>query len=137
MLYEDRTGHSALEGAGWWRTKPLTDEQAAWWEQKGAAMRRQIEATLQMERRSGPYYEASRSRSRIVNEAWKAAGSPRHVRVSSRHGQRVYYVHTAQDVIDVSEDEWQAWRKWVHAREKLRREIGARGASGRRETPPS
>jgi hypothetical protein len=95
-----------------------------------AAMSRQIEATVQMQQRSGPIYEASTSRSRTVNEAWRAAGSPRRVRRTIRNRQRVFYVDTPHGPRDATDDEVQAWYRWCSTRENLRREIGASGVSG-------
>lgn len=43
------------------------------------ALSRQFDALGQMQERSGPIYEQARARSRIVSEAYKAAGSPRKV----------------------------------------------------------
>jgi len=93
-----------------------------------AAMDRQAEAFTQMRARSGPIYDLARERSRIVSEAYRAAGRPRDVTASrTRNGwtyeHKVGHGSTAR-LEPATEDEWTAWVAWCRERERLRRELG-------------
>ena len=93
-----------------------------------AAIARQFAALKQMTERSGPIYELAREPSRIISDAYRAAGRPRAVSaLGTRDGW--VYVHRItrgprkwQDET-ATEAEWRAWRAWCSARERLRRTL--------------
>ncbi len=92
------------------------------------AMERQLEALRQMESRSGPIYERAREGSRVVSEAYRAAGRPRDVtRVRGPDGwQYVHQVgrgHGFQRFEPATEEEWRAWDAWCRERERLRERL--------------
>lgn len=102
-------------------------------ERLGAAIARQFDAMSQMTQRSGPVYETARQRSRIVREAYRAAGSPCHViAVHTPAGLRfMRYVAPPKVASEpATDEEWQAWQAWCRERERLRREVGSKRAHG-------
>ncbi len=86
-------------------------------------------AYIQMRQRSGPYYDLSRERSRIVSEAYRAAGSPR--KVFMRHGLdgelRYFFArqHPVPDPQPATKTDADAWYAWGRERDHLRRELGS------------
>jgi hypothetical protein len=132
-LCGDRTDLDSLADPEWRRSKPLTPEQAAWLERAGPAKARVVETQKQMIDRAGPIYEISKARSKIVSDAWKAAGGPRRVyRVGWGADTSRFCVRSGKAEIEVGEAEYQRWQAWVSERERLRREIAAgdQGDSG-------
>ena len=86
-----------------------------------AALARQKDALKQMRERTGPIYELARERSRIIGEAYRAAGSPRHVAmVRGPDGWHIMRIvgrgaHTRYE--PSTETEWRAWRTWASDRD--------------------
>lgn len=76
----------------------------------------------QMKARSGPMYELSRERSRLISEAWRAAGRPKRPRGAFRgisgSGKKLY------GAPDRTTAEWQVWREWLHQKTALYRKLG-------------
>ncbi len=125
------------------RSKPVDREHDAFWpimqraaglpddgteeyqralEQLKAAMGRMVDARQQMERRSGPLYELSVSRSGLISDAYRSAGSPRCPR-----GPFIGFSGTGKKLYgppDHNTPEWLAWRTWVRQRERIRRQHG-------------
>ncbi len=102
-----------------------------------AAIARQFEVLRQMQERSGPIYELARERSRIISEAYQAAGRPRRVSlVHSPHGL-AYVFHVRRGgkwnhSEPATRDDADAWYGWWRERERLRRKLGigqSRGAA--------
>jgi hypothetical protein len=104
-------------------TMPDDDARAAI-EHLRAALGRQMAAMSQMVNRSGPIYDTARERSRIVHEAWRAAGSPRHVqRIHTADGVRYFTDPPARTL--ATEAQSAAWNAWRRERDRLRRELRA------------
>jgi hypothetical protein len=83
-----------------------------------ASMARMVDAQRQMEQRAGPVYDLSVSRSRVVSDAYRAAGSP-----PKPPGSPFQFSETG--LLERGDTpEWQAWRAWLQIREQLRRELG-------------
>ena len=82
------------------------------------------EARRQMEQRQGPLYELSKANSRIISEAWRAAGSPRKPPGSGLQKSASGHLERTET------PEWRAWRAWIRERERLRRENRMRGTGG-------
>lgn len=95
------------------------------WQMTTESWQRGLKAVLdnqqQMRLRSGPMYELSRERSRIVGAAWRAAGSPQRPRGAltgiSGTGNKLY------GPPDRTSAEWQTWRGWLRKRTRLHREL--------------
>jgi hypothetical protein len=88
------------------------------------AMDRMLEEQSQMERRSGPLYELSKTNSGLIRAAWRAASSPR-----KPAGSGLQRAETGE-LVRVNTPEWRAWRAWKRQREQLRREHGMAGSGG-------
>jgi hypothetical protein len=98
-----------------------------------AGLGRQLDAHWQMSDRSGPLYDLAKEHSRIVHDAYKAAGPPRKIYRSGMNGT----LRRPIDVVQVrrgdtyqeepaTQVEVDAWWAWVRRREALRRSIGMR-----------
>lgn len=83
-----------------------------------ASMARMVDAQRQMEQRAGPVYDLAVSRSRVISDAYRAAGSPPKPR-----GPGFQLSETGMPE-RVETPEWQAWRAWLTIRYQLRRELG-------------
>jgi DNA-directed RNA polymerase subunit RPC12/RpoP len=81
-----------------------------------AAAARQSDAHRQMEARSGPVYEVSRERSRLISEAWRAFGSP--------HRPQHFDITRPPDPTTPEGRAWHAWRAWRREKARLYRELG-------------
>jgi len=117
-----------MDDSGWRRVLPPSPGHAASLPEAQGANGREVDTVRPIQDRSGPLHALSRERSRIVHEAWRAAGRPRHVsRVMGPDGPR-YVLHAtkfrgaAREF--VTEDEWRAWSDWAAKRYRLRRELG-------------
>ena len=93
-----------------------------------SAIARQFDVLRQMVERSGPIYELARERSRIISEAYRAAGRPRDVTmIRTPEGwsyvHRVGHGHRYVRDDPATEPEWRAWRAWCSERERLRRDV--------------
>jgi hypothetical protein len=100
-----------------------------------AELARKTEAVLdnlqQMRDRSGPQYELSQQRSRIVADAYRAAGSPRHVsKVRTPTGWEYRHIVTRGprrgELEPATEEDWRAWHAWAGIRFQLRAELRRR-----------
>lgn len=99
------------------------------------SLRRMVEQHKQMEERSGPQYELAKQRSRLMSDAWRAAGSPArltcvihgHTDENGWTGQIRWYVHRAYkrgELVEATPDQLTAWRAWQTDSRRLRRELG-------------
>lgn len=68
---------ATMDREGWRRLPEPSPDQEAAMERLRDSIRRQADAERQMRERSGPLYELSKQRSRLIGEAWRAAGRPR------------------------------------------------------------
>lgn len=103
-------------GPGW------SDESA---EKHVEAIRRVLRVQREMKERSGPFYELSKERSRIISTAWRAAGSPRHVsQVGTSNGIAYVVWHRDRSFDWVTEEDWNAWMAWQRERARLHQMYG-------------
>jgi hypothetical protein len=65
-----------MDSGGWRRLPPPSPQQAAAMARLRDGLRRQLDAERQMRKRGGPLYQLSKERSRVISEAWRAAGRP-------------------------------------------------------------
>ncbi len=98
------------------------DETAAALDAVESALGRQHAAWRQMTDRSGPVYATAKERSRVVAEAYRAAGSP--PRVTSGPEALLYAPWKAKrNIVPATPEQAAAWRAWTSERERLRREL--------------
>lgn len=128
-LFESDDARDCLNcGYGW---DPLPPEEE---ERRAVPLRRQMEAYAQMVQRSGSLYELARERSRIVTEAYRAAGRPRKVSLTRTHEgwQHMFHIgrgHESQAEPATKQDA-DAWYAWARQRDRLRRKLGGQRATG-------
>ena len=93
-----------------------------------AAAKRQGDALRQMMTRSGPLYELARQRSRVVSEAYRAAGRPPAIRPIHGRDGRTYVRKVGRGrhwhYEPATQDEWEAWQAWLRQRARLRKQLG-------------
>jgi hypothetical protein len=87
--------------------------------------------------RSGPIYEQSRRLSRIVSNAYRAAGRPRDVgRRRTAEGWTYFHRVTKgarrYELEAATEEEWRRWSLWEIERDRLRDEYGIHVGLGHR-----
>ncbi len=104
------------------------------------ALRRRMAQLRQMQERSGPEYELALERSRLINAAWRAAGSPRRVSRVHTSGGLAYRFTGRNDgrrTEPATLDDWTAWQTWQRERERLRGEVRASSRTGNGPTEPA
>lgn len=121
---------------------PMTPEEEARTrpqiERLAASIGRVFEEVAQMQARSGPYYDLAKERSRIVNAAYRAAGSPRKIGARMMYNPTrivpVFVIRSGKSDEDTelaTQADVDAWHAWVRQRDRLRRELGVKRGQGR------
>jgi hypothetical protein len=94
-----------------------------------ASKQRMVEARRQMEQHTGPLYDISVSRSQVISDAYRAAGSPPKPRGPA------FQLSETGALERVDTPEWRAWRAWLPVRERLRRDLGIQRGKATRFDP--
>lgn len=116
-----KCGHQSCDN---FSSEPLTEESKQALEGLSSKIHATLDCHKQMKERSGPIYDLSRERSRIIKDAWRAAGSPRKVSMISTKDGVKYVVHRSSgDYEFVTKDEADAWYAWRRERDRLRNEL--------------
>ena len=88
------------------------------------ALHRQMTAIKQMQEKAGPYYDLARERSRLINAAWRAMGSPRRVSAVVDNGEVSFVVRTKAGSVPATPEQREAWIAWAHQRRRIYEELG-------------
>lgn len=118
LVYMDTGGELSFDD-DWRRVPPTSEAHRAKVEvdreRRASGYRRHRETIRQLQNHEGEDYEKHRS----ITDAYRAAGSPRHVYRTWSTPPR-FWVRQRGNEIPVTEAEWDIWRAWEKERQRLR-----------------